>query len=71
MEPSFWTYPGTWIAIVVAVVLVAGGITMAVMLRRILRKPPMEPTPFGSKTPPAPPAPPATSTPSEKNRTHE
>ena len=42
-EASFWTYPGTWIAIVVTLVLVAGGITMAVVLRRILKKPPQEP----------------------------
>ena len=42
-ETSFWTYPGTWIAIAVTLVLVAGGITMAVVLRRILGKPPVEP----------------------------
>ncbi len=58
---SFWNYPGTWIAIVVAVVLVAGGITMAVVLRRILRKPPM---------PPQPPQSPSLS-PEKKHRPHE
>ena len=68
METSFWSYPGTWIAIVVALILVAGGITMAVVLRRILRKPPVQPQPFAAKKPPAPPAP---SIPSEKNRPHE
>ena len=56
-DTSFWTYPGTWIAIVVTLVLVAGGITMAVVLRRILRKPPQEPH--------------LPSSPSEKNRPHE
>ena len=58
---SFWNYPGTWIAIVVAVVLVAGGITMAVVLRRILRKPPV---------PPQPPQSPSLS-PEKKHRPHE
>ena len=58
---SFWNYPGTWIAIVVAVVLVAGGITMAVVLRRILRKPPV---------PPQPPQSPSLS-PEKKHRSHE
>ena len=56
-ETSFWTYPGTWIAIVVTLVLVAGGITMAVVLRRILRKPPVDP-----QSPPIP---------TKKNRPHE
>ena len=56
-EASFWTYPGTWIAIVVTLVLVAGGITMAVVLRRILKKPPQEP-----HLPPSP---------SKKNNPHE
>ena len=42
-EPSFWSYPGTWIAIVVAAVLVGGVVVMAVVLRRILRKPPVQP----------------------------
>ncbi len=60
METSFWSYPGTWIAIAVTLVLVAGGITMAVVLRRILNKPPVDPT-----------SPTAPSTPSEKNRPHE
>lgn len=67
-DTSFWTYPGTWIAIVVALVLIVGGITMAVVLRRILRKPPVEPTPLGTPQTPAPPAP---STPSPKNHPHE
>ena len=58
---SFWNYPGTWIAIVVAAVLVAGGITMAVVLRRILRKPPL---------PPQPPQSPSLS-PEKKHRPHE
>ncbi len=56
-EASFWTYPGTWIAIVVTLVLVAGGITMAVVLRRMLRKPPVPPQ--------------SPSIPTEKNRPHE
>ncbi len=43
METSFWSYPGTWIAIVVAAVLIGGCIVMAVVLRRILRKPPVQP----------------------------
>ena len=59
-EVSFWTYPGTWIAIVVAVVLVGGGIFMAVRLRRLLRKPPQLPEP--------PQSPPVPNTPPEKNR---
>ena len=42
-EVSFWSYPGTWIAIVVAAVLLGGFAIMAVVLRRILRKPPMQP----------------------------
>ena len=42
-DTSFWAYPGTWIAIVVTLVLIAGGITMAVVLHRILNKPPQEP----------------------------
>ena len=40
---SFWSYPGTWIAIVVAVVLLGGFGIMAVVLRRLLRKPPVQP----------------------------
>ena len=56
-EASFWTYPGTWIAIVVTLVLVAGGITMAVVLRRMLSKPPQEPH--------------LPSSPSQKNNPHE
>lgn len=57
-EVSFWSYPGTWIAIVVAVLLIGGGIAMAVLLRRILRKPPVQPQ--------------SPSIPSEKkHRTHE
>ena len=58
---SIWNYPGTWIANVVAVVLEAGGITMAVVLRRILRKPPL---------PPEPPQSPSLS-PEKKHRPHE
>ena len=42
-ELSFWSYPGTWIAIVVALVLLGGFAIMAVVLRRILRKPPVPP----------------------------
>ena len=56
-EASFWTYPGTWIAIVVAAVLLGGFATMAVVLRRILRKPPQEPH--------------LPSSPSKKNNPHE
>ncbi len=61
---SFWNYPGTWIAIVVAVVLVAGGITMAVVLRRILRKPPLPP-----QSPQSPQSP--SLSPEKKHRPHE
>ena len=42
-DVSFWSYPGTWIAIVVAAVLFGGFVMMAVVLRRILRKPPVQP----------------------------
>ena len=55
-EQSFWSYPGTWIAIVVAAVLVGGVVVMAVVLRRLLRKPPVNPI-----------APQSPSIPSEKN----
>ena len=56
-ETSFWTYPGTWIAIVVAAVLLGGFAIMAVVLRRILRKPPQDPL--------------LPSSPSPKNKHHE
>lgn len=59
-EVSFWSYPGTWIAIVVAVLLIGGGIAMAVLLRRILRRPLQLPEP--------PQSPPAPNTPPEKKR---
>ena len=57
MQPSFWTYPGTWIVIVFTLLLVGGGIALAVVLRRVLRKPPQV-----SHLPPSSP---------EKNRPHE
>lgn len=57
MQPSFWTYPGTWIVIVFTLLLVGGGIALAVVLRRVLRKPPQE-----FHLPPSSP---------EKNRPHE
>ena len=56
-ETSFWTYPGTWIAIVVAAVLLGGFAIMAVVLRRVLRKPPVDPQ--------------SPSIPTKKNRPHE
>ena len=55
-DASFWSYPGTWIGIVVTLVLVGGGVVMAVVLRRILRKPPVQPQspsiPFEKNTSP-------------------
>ena len=53
-ELSFWSYPGTWIAIVVAAVLLGGFVVMAVVLRRLLRKPPVKPVPPTSHSIPSP-----------------